>query len=264
MTSWLLATALRRMPTKPASPGKPSASQPSPLRRPHSVLVIEDQIEIAELIKMHLEDLPGKVTAVLDGYEGLVEARSGRYDLIVLDIRLPRCDGLEICQTLRSEGILTPILVVSSKGADTDRILGLQLGADDFLPKPFNVAELVARAKALLRRTEYASRDDTAPRQAELRISDVLIDPSARRVVVGSREIDLTAREFDLLHLLAKHPGRVFTRAQILEAIWKSPYERYEHNVNCQINRLRLKIEQNSRAPRYIVTVWGVGYKFVG
>lgn len=263
MTSCVRATASRRTLAKRA-PGLSPAARPHPLRTAHRVLVIEDQMEIAELMKMHLEDLPGKVRIAGDGYEGLVEARSRRYNLIVLDIRLPGCDGLEICQTLRSEGVLAPILLVSAKGSDIDRIVGLQLGADDFLPKPFNVAELVARAKALLRRTEYARREDLAAAGGALKVSDVLINPSTRQVEVATRAINLTGKEFDLLYLLARHPGRVFTSAQILEAIWKSPHECYEHNVRCQINRLRLKMERNPRAPRYIVTVWGVGYKLAG
>lgn len=228
-----------------------------------SVLVIEDDAEIAGLIKLHLEDLPASVTTVSDGGDGLREARAARYDLIVLDIRLPGCDGLEICRTLRAERMLTPILIVSAKGADVDRIVGLQLGADDFLPKPFNVAELAARAKALLRRSQYA-RSGAIGSSGVFKAADVAIDPSARRVRVGSREIDLTAKEFDLLYLLATQPGRVFTRRQILEALWSSPYEGYEHNVNCHINRLRLKIEHDPREPRYLLTVWGVGYKFSG
>lgn len=231
-------------------------------RRPYAVLVVEDQREIAELIALHLEDLPGKVKTVSSGRQGLVEARSKRYDLVVLDVRLPDCDGLDICRTLRAEGVAAPILIVSAKSADIDRILGLQLGADDYLAKPFNVAELLARAKALLRRVEYAN--DKLPRHAEIRRSDIVIDPATRRVTVASREVELTVKEFDLLYILASHPGRVFTRALLIEMIWASSHGGHEHNVNCHVNRLRLKIEPNPRAPRYIMTVWGVGYKFAG
>lgn len=228
----------------------------------HRILVIEDQSEIAELIRLHLEDLARQVTVVADGVGGLREARSGSYHLIVLDLGLPGCDGLEICRTLRAEGMLAPILVVSAKGADFDRIIGLELGADDYLAKPFNVVELVARAKALLRRRTYASRE--AAGAAVVQASDLVIDPAQRCVTVGSRDVDLTSKEFDLLLLLASHRGRVFTRAQILEAMRSCAYEGYEHNVNCHINRLRLKIESDPSHPRYIVTVWGVGYKFAG
>ena len=228
------------------------------------VLVVEDDCEIAELIKLHLEDLPANVTIVSDGYEGLREARAGRFDLIVLDVRLPGRDGLEICQILRVEKIRSPILVVSARGSDADRIIGLQLGADDYLPKPFNVAELVARAKALLRRSGYIESGSTSGRSELLHVSDVTIDIRSRQVSVGAREIQLTAKEFDLLHLLARQPGRVLTRSQILQAVWSSPYEGYEHNVNCHINRLRLKMESDPRKPRYLITVWGVGYKFGG
>lgn len=241
-----------------SSAGHPAARQADRAR----VLVVEDDEEIAELIKVHLEDLPGKVTTVSDGEAGLSEALTGAYDLIVLDVRLPARSGLDVCQTLRAQGVLSPILVVSAKSADVDRIVGLELGADDYLPKPFNVAELVARARALLRRGAYAQR--ATPGAAVLRVSDLAIDAAQRKVSVGAKEIELTSTEFDLLFLLARNRGRVFTRAQILEAVWKSPYEQYEHNVNCHINRLRLKLESNPRSPRYILTVWGVGYKFVG
>ena len=224
------------------------------------VLVVEDDEDIAQLIKLHLEDLPGKVTTVSDGEAGLSKALTGAYDLVVLDVRLPGRSGLDVCQTLRAQGVLSPILVVSAKSADVDRIVGLELGADDYLPKPFNVAELVARARALLRRNAYAQR--AAPGPAVLRVSDVVIDPAQRKVSIGAKDIDLTSTEFDLLFLLARNRGRVFTRAQILEAVWKSPCEQYEHNVNCHINRLRLKLEANPRSPRYILTVWSVGYKF--
>lgn len=263
MTSWLPATSSRRAGTQPRLSPRPSAGV-RPRSATHDVLVIEDDSEIAELIKLHLEDLPAKVTIASDGDEGLREARAGHYDLIVLDVRLPGRDGLEICQLLRVEKILTPILMVSARGTDVDRIVGLQLGADDFMPKPFNVAELLARAKALLRRSEYARSEDPKLGSETLKVSDVSIDPRARRVTVGSREIHLTAKEFDLLRLLARQPGRVLSRTQILEALWSSPYEGYEHNVNCHINRLRLKMELDPRKPRYLITVWGVGYKFAG
>lgn len=257
------ATASRAPAANPGfacPPGAPARSVQA--ARPPRILVVEDQSEIASLIRLHLEDLPGRVTVVSDGNAGLGEARCGGYHLIVLDVRLPGCDGLQVCQTLRAEGILTPILVASAKGADVDRIVGLELGADDYLAKPFNVAELVARSRALLRRQSYAGREAGGP--ALVHASDVAIDPAQRRVTVGSRLVELTSTEFDLLYLLASHRGRVFTRAQILEAIWKSPYEGYDHNVNCHINRLRLKIESDPSVPRYIVTVWGVGYKFSG
>ena len=254
--------------TRRASIPDPGCVQPVSLPGPQAarrwkLLVVEDEKEVAELIKLHLEDLPSDVTAVVDGLNGLAAARSAGYDLIVLDIRLPGCDGLEICRTLRSEAVLTPILFVSAKNADIDKVVALELGADDFLSKPFNVAELAARAKALLRRSGYAA-DERLAQSAVLRISDVVIDPAQRRVTVAASEVDLTSKEFDLLLFLAKNRSRVFTRPQILDAVWKRPYEGYEHNVNCHINRLRLKMELDPRNPRYIVTVWGVGYKFVG
>lgn len=239
-----------------------SHSTPATHRPKHQVLVVEDDSEIAELIKLHLEDVPARVTIATDGETGLREARGGHYDLIVLDVRLPVRDGLQVCQILRGEGVFTPILMVSARAGDVDRIVGLQLGADDFLPKPFNVAELIARVKALLRRSAYGQSNASTTQSEVLEVLDVSIDRRRRRVTVGSREVHLTAKEFDLLYLLASQPGRVLSRTQILQALWRSPYQGYEHNVNCHINRLRLKMEDDPRNPRYFVTVWGVGYKF--
>lgn len=229
-------------------------------RAQYDVLVIEDEPDVAQLIKLHLEDLPARAAIMSDGEAGLTEAFSRAYDLIVLDLRLPRLDGLEICRRLRMHGAMVPILVVTARGCECERIAGLESGADGYLAKPFSAAELVAHARALLRRASIAPVQ-TPPTKA-LRVQDVRIDPVRRLAQVQDREVALTAREFDLLYALAKDPGRVLTKAELLESVWQLRYEGYEHSVTCEINRLRAKIEPDPRNPRYILTVWGVGYKF--
>lgn len=225
----------------------------------YEVLVIEDEPDIAELIGLHMQDLPGRAEIIADGAAGLDAASSGRYDLVVLDLRLPHLDGLEICRRLRLQGSRIPILVVTARASDSERIVGLELGADDYLPKPFNTAELVARARALLRRSEMRRAAEESPRP--LRRGDIYIDPAGRQARVGGREISLTPREFDLFFTLAREPGRVFSKAELLRSVWGLPFEGYEHSLTCQINRLRHKIEKDPGQPRRLLTVWGVGYK---
>lgn len=222
------------------------------------MLVVEDEPDVAQLIRLHLEDLPAQVAVAAEGMNGLEEARSERYDLIVLDVRLPLLNGLEICRYLRAAGNGVPLIIVSARASEAERVAGLELGADDYLGKPFSVAELVARARALLRRAKQA---DSA---VAIEIGDLSIDTVRREVRLGNRDVSLTPKEFALLHMLAKEPGRVFTKTELLESIWQLPYEGYEHSVTCHVNRLRNKIERDPREPRYIVTVWGVGYKLAG
>lgn len=240
------------------SPGPPPCVSREPVG--YDVLVVEDEPDVAQLMRLHLQDLPARVAVTTDGESGLHEALSGAYELVVLDLRLPRLDGLEICRRLRMHGAAVPILVVSARGTESERTFGLELDADDYLPKPFAMAELLARARALLRRASIAATP-TSPAQA-VRVREVRIDPVRRRVHVQDREVVLTAKEFDLLHTLARDPGRVFGRAELLESVWQLRYEGYEHSVTCEINRLRAKIEPDPHNPRYILTVWGVGYKF--
>lgn len=252
------------MPDNNALAQKPS-HQPPPMgasaTTPRRVLIIEDESEIAELVRLHLEEFPAHATVLPDGPRGLKEALTGSYDLIVLDVRLPGMNGLDVCHALRAKEVHTPVLILSAKAADTDRIVGLELGADDYLCKPFVIGELVARARALLRRTERARRPQPVHSEV-IRVADLVIDPALRKVQAANREVALTPKEFDLLYLLADQRHRVFTRAQLLHAVWRSSYKGYEHTVNCHINRLRLKLERDPSDPRYIVTVWGVGYKF--
>jgi DNA-binding response OmpR family regulator len=227
-----------------------------------NVLVIEDQSDIAKLIRLHLQDLPCNVTLKFDGLSGLAEAEAKTYDLLILDLMLPGTDGLEICRRLRGKAIYTPILMVTAKGTELDRVLGLELGADDYLTKPFSVLELVARVKALFRRVAaLADNNASAPKQA-IHCGSLVIDAEKRAVTLGGRPVNLTSKEFDLLLHFARNRGRVYSRLQLLDTVWGYGHDGYEHNVNCHINRLRAKIESDQAHPRFILTVRGVGYKF--
>jgi DNA-binding response OmpR family regulator len=185
---------------------------------------------------------------------------AGSHDLLILDLMLPGVDGLEICRQVRSGRRYTPILMLTARSAEIDRVLGLEIGADDYLTKPFSVRELVARVRALFRRVEAMGTDhDTA---IVIEAGSLRIDTARRDVRVAGEAVDLTAKEFDLLRYFASHPGRVFTRAQLLNEVWGYAHEGYEHTVNTHINRLRRKIEPEPSDPRYVLTVWGVGYRF--
>lgn len=226
------------------------------------VLVVEDNRDIAHLVQMHLGDVGIGVDHAADGNVGLAEARQRAYDLIILDLMLPGLEGQEVCRRLRAENILTPILMLTAKTSEIDRVMGLEYGADDYLTKPFSVLELVARVKAILRRQDQYSH--VAPTQATHRFPAIglEINTATREVTVRGRAVELTAKEFDLLWHLARYPGQVFSRAQLLDSIWGYGHEGYEHTVNSHINRLRSKIEIDPAKPSIVRTVWGVGYKF--
>jgi len=226
------------------------------------ILVIEDNKDLARLLELHLRDLTYDVDLAFDGDAGWTQIKSQSYDLIVLDLMLPGIDGLEICRRLRSQPAYTPILMLTSKSTELDRVLGLELGADDYVTKPFSIRELMARVKAIFRRIDELQSDRRQDNQSLIRAADLVIDPQRRAVSLGDRSIDLTAKEFDLLLYFARHAGRVFTRSQLLDEVWGYGHDGYEHTVNSHINRLRAKIEANPAHPGYILTVWGVGYKF--
>ena len=228
----------------------------------HRILVVEDQRDIAELVRMHIRDLGHQVDLAQDGDEGLAKARDGRYDLIVLDVMLPRRDGLDVVRQLRMEQNPVPVLMLTARSAEIDRVLGLELGADDYLTKPFSIPELQARIKAILRRAELLRRPS---RQDVERIAvgdALLIDTASREVRIDGESVSLTSKEFDLLLHFARNPGRVFSRMQLLDAVWGTTFDGYEHNVNTHINRLRAKIERDPAMPRYVMTVRGAGYRF--
>ncbi len=226
------------------------------------ILVIEDDRDIGRLVELHLHDLGYAVQVVHDGVEGLREALSRPYDLIVLDVMLPGMEGLELCRRLRATPGYTPILMLTAKSSELDRVLGLEVGADDYLTKPFSIRELLARVKALFRRVEAFAARSSAGLQKIIRAGPLVIDVEKRKVTLGVNPADLTAKEFDLLLRFAEHPGRVYTRAQLLDLVWGYGHEGYEHTVNSHINRLRAKIEKDPTRPEFILTVWGVGYKF--
>ena len=226
------------------------------------VLVIEDNQDIAHLIALHLRDLDINVDQAYDGDAGLAQALSHSYDLIILDLMLPGVDGLEICRRLRGKPEYTPILMLTAKSSELDRVLGLEIGADDYLTKPFSIRELIARVKAIFRRVDALGAGGEIQASEIVRIGDLELEPNKRKIKLQGKDIDLTAKEFDLLWHFAKHPGRVYTRSQLLDIVWGYGHEGYEHIVNSHINRLRAKVEQDPSKPRYILTVWGVGYKF--
>jgi DNA-binding response OmpR family regulator len=224
------------------------------------ILVIEDERDIAELIRLHLEDLDFSVSISCDGNTGLRKASIGSWDLIILDLRLPGIDGLEICRRVRQDSSSVPILMLTSKSSELDRVVGLEIGADDYVTKPFSVLELIERVKAILRRAKL-SRGGVVKDKGEVHVGCVAVDPATRDAVVRGEPIELTAREFDLLLHFATHPGRVFRRLELLDSVWGYGHDGYEHTVNSHINRLRSKIEIDPARPELIVTVWGVGYK---
>jgi len=228
----------------------------------HRVLVAEDDPDIAHLVALHLRDLPCTVDVVSDGASALEAATARTYDAIVLDIVLPRLDGLAVCQAIRQQRIHAPILMLTARCTEVDRVVGIELGADDYLTKPFSVPELMARVKAFFRRAEAYSPRNTPLRGTVLHVDNLEIDVDRRAVRLTGAPVSLTAKEFDLLLCFAAHPGRVYTRAQLLDLVWGYSHEGYGHTVNSHINRLRAKVERDPSEPKFVLTVWGVGYKF--
>jgi DNA-binding response OmpR family regulator len=237
----------------PASPGE----RPGMNRR---VLVIEDEQDIAALVGLHLKDLDLEVATCANGHDGLDRALTEHWDLVVLDLSLPGMDGLEVCRRVRLDGEYTPILMLTARSTEMDRVLGLETGADDYLTKPFGIIEFIARVKAILRRVQHLRNQPMAASQV-LRIGDLTIEVDERIVTRAGRRLELTAREFSLLVHFARHPGKVFSRSELLDQVWGMTHDAYEHTVSSHINRLRAKIEPDPTDPRYLVTVWGTGYR---
>ncbi len=227
-----------------------------------TILIIEDNSDLSHILKVNLEAMAWETDSAGTGDEGLEKALSGSYDLIILDLMLPGIGGLEVLKRLRSSGSQVPILILTSKSSEMDRVIGLDLGADDYVTKPFSVLELQARIKAIFRRLDSIKSDRDHFEFHVLSVGDLSIEEETRTVRLKGKPIELTAKEFDLLHYFAMHPGRVFTRAQLLDAVWGYGHGGYEHTVNSHINRLRAKIEAQPDTPEFILTVWGVGYKF--
>ncbi len=228
-----------------------------------NVLIIEDDPDIAHLIAMHLRDNECKTELAGTGKAGLAAFQSRKFDLVVLDVMLPQMDGLTVCRELRSRADYVPILMLTSKSSELDRVVGLEMGADDYLTKPFSVPELIARVRALFRRVEALDKKlKNKDVEKLIEHNGMMIDLEKHEVKVDGNKVELTAREFELLVHFASHPGHVFNRTQLLDQVWGYNHEGYEHTVNTHINRLRAKIESNPAKPRFIQTVWGVGYKF--
>lgn len=227
------------------------------------VLVIEDDHNIVELLSIHLHDLGCTITAEADGQRGLTVARAGHFDLIILDLMLPGLNGMEICRRIRQQDRQVPILMLTARSEEIDKVIGLETGADDYLTKPFSIREFIARVKVIFRRQE-GQFTDQLPATAPLRLSfqGLEIDLDKRKVMLNNNRIDLSPREFELITLLASNPGKSYSRKRLLNLVWGYDFEGYEHTVNSHINRLRSKIEADLSNPKYILTTWGVGYRF--
>jgi len=225
------------------------------------ILIIEDDLDIAELVSIHMIDTGFETEKVHDGKEGLIRAMEDTYQLIILDLKLPGMDGLEICRKLRMEKINTPIIMLTSKSEEIDRVLGLEIGADDYLTKPFSIRELVARVKTVLRRGNRENDSDRSPGKI-LQGDHFYLDITKRIVKSYDQQVELSPKEFDMLVLLASNPGKTYSRLDLLNQVWGVDFEGFEHTVNSHINRLRSKIEKNMNEPEFILTTWGVGYKF--
>jgi DNA-binding response OmpR family regulator len=223
-----------------------------------TILVVDDEQKIVQLARDYLEHAGFSVLAAHDAQSALASVRSAKPDLVILDLGLPDLDGLDVTRALRKDSNV-PIIMLTARGEETDKLVGLELGADDYITKPFSPKELVARARAVLRRSD-ASR---ANADAEIiRAADLMLDVPRMRATMSDRPIDLTPTEFQLLATLARQPGRIFTRAQLLDAIHGVAFESYERAIDAHIKNIRRKIEPNPREPRYLLMVYGVGYKF--
>nr|WP_282959059.1 response regulator transcription factor [Desulfobacter hydrogenophilus] len=226
------------------------------------ILVVEDNPDMANLVALHFGNEGWQVDIAADGPAGLRKAGTGRYHLVILDIMLPEMDGLEVLKSLKTQKVSTPVILLTAKSSEIDRILGLEIGADDYVTKPFSIRELVARAKAIFRRIETV-RESQGPKDlADIATGELRVIQDKRRVLKGGMPVALTAKEYDLLLHFARHPGKVFSRSQLLDQVWGYGHDGYDHVVNSNINRLRGKIETDPARPEYILTVWGVGYKF--
>ncbi len=225
------------------------------------VLIVEDDPNIGQLVNIHLKELGFMVEIESHGDKGFERASTGNFDLVILDVMLPGMDGLKICQKLRAFENYTPILMLTAKSEEIDKVLGLESGADDYITKPFKIREFIARVKAILRRQEQFLL--LSNREIEkIKFAKLEIDEKRRKVMLGQKRLDLTPKEFELLTLMARNPGRSYSRGELLEIIWGYDFSGYEHTVNAHINRLRSKVEEDPNNPKFILTTWGIGYRF--
>ncbi len=225
------------------------------------VLIIEDDPEITNLLDIHLKDLSCTSITAADGKTGYELATTENPDLIILDISLPEMDGIEVCQKVRATQT-TPIIMLTAKSEEIDRVLGLEVGADDYITKPFSIREFTARVKAIFRRTKLIQESLSEESAQKISFDELFIDVEKRKVLKGEEKVELSPKEFELLVLMASHPGKSYTRSDLLKIIWGYDFDGYEHTVNSHINRLRAKIEPDMNDPKFILTTWGVGYKF--
>lgn len=227
----------------------------------HSILVVEDNKDLLKLLNINLSDQGYTVYTADNGISGIDMFHSKKPDLVVLDVMLPRLDGFEVCKKIRNDDKSVPILMLTAKAEEVDKVLGLELGADDYMTKPFSIREFLARIKAMFRRVDL-SETEQENGQTPLEFDELRLDPVKRKVTLYSESIELTSKEYDLLLLFFKNPGKAYSREELLNTVWGYSYEGYSHTVNSHINRLRSKIEDDPSEPHYIRTVWGVGYRF--
>jgi len=225
------------------------------------VLIVEDDRELINLIEIHLKDIGCEVLRAYNGRDGLNMALTENPDLVILDVSMPIMDGFEVCKEIRAKQS-TPVIMLTAKSEEIDRVLGLEIGADDYITKPFSIREFIARVKAIFRRTKMDKDAVQEGIQNELKFEGLVINVEQRKVLKNGERIDLSPKEFELLTLMASHPGKSYSRPNLLSLIWGYDFEGYEHTVNSHINRLRAKIEPDMARPTYIITSWGVGYKF--
>ncbi len=227
------------------------------------ILIIEDNRDLVDLVRMHLESEGYEVSAAMDGPAGMTAFDQGMWGLVILDWMLPGVSGLDILRHVRERDRRTPVLMLTARGEEADKVLGLELGCDDYMTKPFSVRELTARIKVLRRRIERAEEIASGAGQEQvLELGPLRIDHGMRKVTVNGQAVQLTVKEYDLLYTLASRPGRTFSRRQLLDVVWNQDSDVYEHTVNSHINRLRGKVEADPDRPRLILTVWGIGYRF--
>ncbi|MEO7960905.1 MAG: response regulator transcription factor [Ginsengibacter sp.] len=226
-----------------------------------NILLVEDDPEITKLLKLHFDANLYNLTSCAIGKEAIEKFNTDNFHLVILDITLPDLNGMEICKTLREKDSSTPILMLTCHGEESDKVLALELGADDYVTKPFGILELIARVKALLRRGEQ-SHHNGIEENREILYKNISIDSDKKKASINGERLDLTPKEFDLLLLLASHPGKTFSRQELLERVWGYVFSGYEHTITSHINRLRIKIEPDLNHPEYILTSWGTGYRF--
>ncbi|MEM9000295.1 MAG: response regulator transcription factor [Bacteroidota bacterium] len=227
------------------------------------VLIIEDDAEIIHLLEIHLKDLGCSVLSARQGDLGLRLAVEENPDLIILDVMLPEMDGIEVCQKIRANDIKSPIMMLTARSEEIDKVLGLEVGADDYLTKPFSVREFIARVKAIFRRQKMTIKQKATVQSGKvMRYDNLSVDIDMRKVVLNGQRVELSPKEFELLVLLSSNPGKSYDRTKLLNLIWGYDFKGYEHTVNSHINRLRSKIEPDMGNPKFILTTWGVGYKF--